>query len=167
GWGIGSFHPLQSLPDPHVGARALPGAWVGVTANGPLRERLRNLATDLGMHDFDLADGARPTYHSGAAAASNFLVAALDLAQQLFEKAAVPFAAAEPLALAAVSNAFSLGPRPSLTGPIVRQDWGTVRMQRSAAAALGEGALRQFDLLMEATAIAASVVVPADLKDSL
>ena len=166
GWETGSFHPLQSLPDPHIGARALPGSWVGVTAIGPLRERLRGLAASLKMHDFDLDDGSRPAYHSGAAAASNFLVAALDLAQQFFEKARVPFAAAEPLSSAVVRNAFALGSRPSLTGPIARRDWETVRLQRSAAAELGEEALRQFDLLAEATAIAASVVVPADLKDS-
>ncbi|MGH8924940.1 MAG: DUF2520 domain-containing protein [Acidimicrobiia bacterium] len=166
GWEVGSFHPLQTLPDPHVGARALHGAWVGLTADGPLRERLRRLAKDLGMRDFDLADDARPSYHSGAAAASNFILSALDLAQQFFENAEVPFAAAAPLASAVVSNAFSLGPRNSLTGPIAREDWDTVRLQRAAAFAIGEEVLRLFDLMAQATAITAGVVVPADLKAS-
>ena len=164
GWEVGSFHPLQSLPDPRDGARVLAGSWVAVTAGGRLRELLRGLAASLGMHDFDLDDEVRPAYHSGAAAASNFLVAALDLAQQFFEKAKVPFAAAEPLSKAVVSHAFALGARRSLTGPILRQDWETVRLQRSAAAEMGEEALTQFDLLTAATAITASVEVPADLK---
>lgn len=164
GWEAGSFHPLQSLPDPQVGARVLAGSWVAVTASGQVRELLRGLAASLGMNDFDLDDGVRSIYHSGATAASNFLVAALDLAQQFFEKARVPFAAAEPLSRAVVGHAFALGARPSLTGPIVRQDWETVRRQRSAAAELGDEALRQFDLLTAATAITASVIVPADLK---
>jgi predicted short-subunit dehydrogenase-like oxidoreductase (DUF2520 family) len=164
GWEVGSFHPLQSLPDPGEGARVLAGSWVAVTAQGRLRELLRGLAASLGMHDFDLDDEVRTSYHSGATAASNFLVEALDLAQQFFEKAKVPFAAAEPLSRAVVGHAFALGARPSLTGPIVRQDWETVRLQRSAAAEMGEEALRQFDLLAAATAITASVVVPTDLN---
>ncbi|HJU52419.1 MAG TPA: DUF2520 domain-containing protein [Acidimicrobiia bacterium] len=165
GWETGSFHPLQSLPDPQIGAGVLAGSWVGVTAGGRLRDLLRGLAASLGMHDFDLDDEVRSIYHSGAAAASNFLVAALDLAQQFFEKARVPFTAAEPLSKAVVGHAFALGARPSLTGPIVRQDWETVRLQRSAAAELGAEALRQFDLLAAATAIAASVAIPPDLRD--
>ncbi len=164
GWEVGSFHPLQSLPDPQEGARVLAGSWVAVTASGHVRELLRELAASLDMQDFDLDDQVRSIYHTGAAAASNFLVASLDLAQQFFEKARVPFAAAEPLSRAVVGHAFALGARPSLTGPIVRQDWETVRLQRSAAAELGEEALRQFDLLAAATAITASVVLPADLK---
>jgi predicted short-subunit dehydrogenase-like oxidoreductase (DUF2520 family) len=166
GWETGSFHPLQTLPDPYIGARALAGAWVGVTASGSLRARLGELASALRMHDFDLADDARTIYHAGAVAASNFLLAALDLAQQFFVKANVPFAAAEPLVSAVVSNAFALGPRPSLTGPIARQDWDTVRLQRAAAVELGAEVLRQFDYLAEATAITASVVIPSDLNES-
>jgi predicted short-subunit dehydrogenase-like oxidoreductase (DUF2520 family) len=165
GWQTGSFHPLQTLPDPYVGARALAGAWVGVTASGSLRGRLGELASSLRMREFDLADDARTIYHAGAVAASNFLLAALDLAQQFFVKANVPFAAAEPLAAAVVSNAFALGPRSSLTGPIARQDWDTVRLQRAAALELGAEALGQFDHLTEATAITAAVVIPSDLKE--
>jgi predicted short-subunit dehydrogenase-like oxidoreductase (DUF2520 family) len=116
------------------------------------------------MHDFDLPDGARAAYHAGATSASNFVLAALDLAHQLFELSGVPFAAARPLATAVVANAFVAGPRPALTGPVARQDWGTVRSQRAAAAQLGPQARQQFELLAEATAITAGVKIPEDLR---
>jgi predicted short-subunit dehydrogenase-like oxidoreductase (DUF2520 family) len=161
GWQTGSFHPLQTLPDPISGAGALAGAFVGVTATGELRQRLAALADDLGMTDFDLDDDHKPVYHAGAAAASNFLLAGLDLAEQLFSAAGVPFAAAGPLSAEALDNAYEKGPRQSLTGPIARGDWDTVRSQLRAARALGVD--RQFRLLVEATAITAGVDLPHDL----
>lgn len=163
GWKVGSFHPLQTLPDPFTGAAALSGAWVGITAVGSLRELLGRLASDLGMRAFDVADEARASYHAGAAAASNFLLGALDLAQRLFEQAGVPFPAAWPLAATVVSNAFELGPRPALTGPLARQDWDTIRRQHHAASELGQDARLQFEMLAKATAITAGVEIPSDL----
>lgn len=163
GWKIGSFHPLQTLPDPATGAAALSGSWVAVTAGGDLRRRLASLADDLGMTEFDLADSAKPAYHAGAAAASNFLLAGLDLAERLLRDAGVPFAAAAPLSAEILENAFEKGPRPALTGPIARGDWETVKAQLEAARKLGLG--HQFLLLAEATAVTAGVEFPAGLVE--
>ena len=33
GYRTGTFHPLQTLPNPDAGAAQLPGAWVGITAD--------------------------------------------------------------------------------------------------------------------------------------
>ena len=52
----------------------------------------------------------------------------------LFDAAGVPFAAAEPLVRAVVDNAFAIGPRAALTGPVARGDVGTVAAQRAAIA---------------------------------
>jgi predicted short-subunit dehydrogenase-like oxidoreductase (DUF2520 family) len=161
GWEVGSFHPLQTLPDPLTGASALAGAWVAITALGNLRRQLTSLADDLGMTAFDLADDAKPAYHAGAAAASNFLLAGLDLAEKLLGSAGVPFAAAGPLSAEVLDNAYEQGPRPALTGPIARGDWDTVRAQLRAARNLGIG--RQFRLLVEATAMMTGIDVPSDL----
>jgi predicted short-subunit dehydrogenase-like oxidoreductase (DUF2520 family) len=135
---VGSFHPLQTLPDAVTGADRLPGAWIAVTAPEPLRTVLRDLATSLGCTPFDLDDAVKATYHAGAAAAANFTLTALGVAERLFAEAGVPFAAARPLVEAVVANGFNLGPSAALTGPIARGDASTVRAQLDAVAALDD-----------------------------
>jgi len=128
----GSFHPLQTLSRAEDGAARLAGAHVAVTAKEPLRQLLWNLALSLGAAPFDLADEAKPLYHAGASAAANFPLAALAMAADLLEAAKVPFAAARPLVEAVVGNAFELGPRAALTGPVARGDVATVTGQAGA-----------------------------------
>lgn len=132
---IGSFHPLQTLPAPEPGAARIEGAWIGITATGPLRGSLDAYADSLGAHPFPLAEESKPLYHAAAAAAANFPLAALTMASDLFRAAGVPFAAAKPLVEAVVANAFELGPRASLTGPVTRGDVGTVAAQLEAVQA--------------------------------
>lgn len=128
------FHPLQTLPAPELGAARLEGAWIGVTASGPGRGALEALADSLGAHPFAIGDDAKPRYHAAAAAAANFPLAALTMAADLFAAAGVPFAAAKPLVEAVVANAFELGPRAALTGPVARGDVATVQSQLQAVA---------------------------------
>ena len=139
GAATGSFHPLQSLSDPETGARSLAGAWAGVTAEEPLFGLLTDLATSLDMIPFRLLDSVKPVYHAAASAASNYVVAALDLAASLLESASVPFEAVGPLSRTAVANAFAQGPRQALTGPIARGDWETVRGQFEAVKEISAG----------------------------
>ncbi len=134
GLATGSFHPLQTLPNPEAGAARLNGAFVAITAEPPLRERLESLAADLGATAFLLEDSAKPLYHAAAAAAANFPLAALAMAKDLFSAAGVPWAAARPLVDAVVANAFELGPRAALTGPVARGDVETVVGQLQAVA---------------------------------
>jgi len=129
---VGSFHPLQTLPTPEAGAARLAGAFIAVTADPPLRQQLEGLATDLGSTPFLLDDAAKPLYHAAAAAAANFPLVALTMAADLFAAADVPWAAARPLVEAVVANAFELGPRAALTGPVARGDTGTVADQLRA-----------------------------------
>ena len=130
----GSFHPLQTLPDPETGADRLGTAWVAVTAPSPLRETLHELAASFGGRAFDLDGDQKATYHAAAAAASNFPVAALAVSHDLFVAAGVPFEAAAPLVDAIVANAFELGPHAALTGPVARGDSETVAAQLAAVA---------------------------------
>jgi predicted short-subunit dehydrogenase-like oxidoreductase (DUF2520 family) len=133
GLAVGSFHPLQSLPTPEAGAARIGDAWVGVTtAHEALRAQLYALAESLGAHGFDLPDAAKATYHAAAAAAANFPLAALTMASDLFAAARVPWAAARPLVETVVANAFEMGPRPALTGPVARGDVATVASQLDA-----------------------------------
>ena len=165
GIATGSFHPLQSLTDPETGARSLPGAWAGLTAGEPLFGVLTDLAISLEMMPFRLLDADKPLYHAAAAAASNYVIAALDLARVLAGSASVPFEALAPLVRTAVENAFSLGPAAALTGPIARADWDTVRGQLDGVKAVDPVRARQFSLLAAATAITANTSLPDDLRE--
>ena len=150
----GSFHPLQTLPAPEAGARALAGSHVAVTTRS---ERLRNLlfelATDLGMKAFELSDERKPAYHAAAAAAANHVVEALAVAEDLFRAASVDPVVAQPLTRRVVDNVFEMGALASLTGPVARGDIGTVRGHLASADAIGAG--REFRLLTEALALRA------------
>jgi predicted short-subunit dehydrogenase-like oxidoreductase (DUF2520 family) len=160
---IGSFHPLQSFPDPEVGAKSLAGSWVGLTASEPLLGRLTELAATLSMIPFPLPDESKALYHASATAASNFVVAALDLADKLAKQTSVPFEAFQPLTTTAIANAFASGPAQTLTGPIARGDWETVRGQFEAVADSVPDRLQQFQAMVQATAITADRTFPDDL----
>jgi len=156
GVAIGSFHPLQTMPTPDAGAGRLAGASVAVTADEPLRSKLYDLAHTIGLHPFDLKDDDRAAYHAAAAAAANFPVAALAIAQRLFESTGVPFDAARPLVDAIVANAFESGPRAALTGPIARGDTATVTAQIDAVRATAPDLAVAFESMVDATTIVAT-----------
>jgi predicted short-subunit dehydrogenase-like oxidoreductase (DUF2520 family) len=148
----GSFHPLQTLPDPVRGAQALAGSWAAVTAGPDLAERLTALGESMGMRAFSLADEAKPLYHAAASAAANYVAEALALSADLARAAGVPFEAMEPLTRSVVDNVFRLGPDASLTGPIERGDTATVRGQLAAVEQESEALAAQFRSMAEATA---------------
>ncbi len=110
---------------------------MAVTADEPLRSELHSFAASLGGIPFDLRDADRTTYHAAAAAAANFPTAAFAIAQRLLESTGVPFDAVRPLVDRIVANAFELGPRASLTGPIARGDVDTIEAQVDAVRSYG------------------------------
>jgi predicted short-subunit dehydrogenase-like oxidoreductase (DUF2520 family) len=125
------------------------------TDDDPLADRLFALASSLGAHPFELADEQKPLYHAAAAAAANFPLTALAMAERLFTAAGVDFAAAGPLTAAVVANAARLGPMAALTGPVARGDVGTVRAQVAAVAAAAPDLVEHFVALVRATAAVA------------
>ena len=60
GTAIGGFHPLQTLPDPQTGSRALADAFVAIGGDPLGVDVLTHLASSLGMKPFRLDDSARP-----------------------------------------------------------------------------------------------------------
>jgi predicted short-subunit dehydrogenase-like oxidoreductase (DUF2520 family) len=79
-----SVHPLQTFTLDR-GPEQLDGAWAAVTGESTEARRLgRELAQTLGLHPFDLDDGARTLYHAGAAIASNYHVTLYRAASRLF-----------------------------------------------------------------------------------
>lgn len=155
GTAVGGFHPLQSLPDPVTGARALVGAFVAIDGDQLGVDLLTHFASSLGMEPFRLDDTARPAYHAAAAAASNFVVTALAISGDLFRSAGIDPKVSRPLVETAVANVFDRGAAASLTGPIARGDIETVIGHLTAAREVSEHVGRQFKLMAEATTIRA------------
>lgn len=153
GVAIGGFHPLQTLPDPVSGARALAGAYVGV--GGEAKAALFGFGSSLGMVPFELSDQSRPGYHAASAAAANFVVVALAQAFELYRHAGVHPQVAQPLIEQVVANVFEMGAEAALTGPIARGDVETVNGHIAAAEAVSATMGKQFRLFAEATAIRA------------
>jgi predicted short-subunit dehydrogenase-like oxidoreductase (DUF2520 family) len=155
GTAVGGFHPLQSLPDPETGAKALVGSFVAIGGDELGVDVLTHLASSLGMEPFGLDDPARPAYHAAAAAAANFVVTALAISGDLFQSADVDPRVSRPLVETAVANVFEKGAAASLTGPIARGDIETVIGHLTAAHEVSEHVGRQFKLMAEATTIRA------------
>ncbi len=164
GLDVGSFHPLQTLPEPVRGADALAGSTAAITGVDTVVDVLAGFARSLGMEPMRIADHQKPAYHAAAAAAANFVVTSLAVAADLLDSADVPLDAVRPLVRQVIDNAFEVGPENALTGPIARGDFDTVRGQLAAATAVSEELGVQFRLLAEATARRAGRD-PADLAE--
>jgi predicted short-subunit dehydrogenase-like oxidoreductase (DUF2520 family) len=140
------LHPLQTFTRAR-GPEQLDGAWAAVTSESEEARRAGLwLAKTLGLRPFDLADGARPLYHAGAAIASNYLVTLHEVAADLFRAAGAPPEALVPLMRRTIDNGFEL------TGPIERGDWATVDAHRRAIRAARPELEPLYDVLAEATA---------------
>ncbi|MCW5981705.1 MAG: DUF2520 domain-containing protein [Bryobacteraceae bacterium] len=134
----GGLHPLQTVPSPSQGLAALRGAFFAVGGDEPAAKWAEDIAGALGGHAFRIAPGARPLYHAAAVMASNYLVALVDAATSLMERAGVApdraLPALAPLVEASARNALALGPEKALTGPIRRGDAATVMRHLAALA---------------------------------
>lgn len=163
----GSFHPLQTLPGWEAGSRALPGAYVGITASEDWATELESLARSIGCRPIRVADERKALYHAAGGVAANYVAAALCVAEYMFRAAGVDPAAARPMVEQAVANAFDLGFREALTGPISRGDLGTVRRQIEAVDRHAPAASEAFRVLTRLTAeLAGRVEVEEILREA-
>jgi predicted short-subunit dehydrogenase-like oxidoreductase (DUF2520 family) len=124
-----SLHPLQTFTLDR-GAEQLDGAWAAVS--GESVEALAagtELARTLGLKPFELDDEMRPLYHAAASFVSAFFVTLHDVAGELMDAAGAPPEALEPLLRGTIENGFQH------TGPLVRDDWGTIERHADAIAA--------------------------------
>ncbi len=138
---IGSFHPLQSFPEPRM-PEAFRGSLIAIGASTmSLRRRLRRLARDLGARPRNVEDADRVVYHAAAVFASNYLVALAGQAVALLEtiewseREAV--AGLVPLMEGALAEVARRGPTGALTGPIRRGDVETVMRHLEALRGMG------------------------------
>ncbi len=167
GVSCGALHPLQTVPTAERGVEALRGSAFGVTAEADALRWAQEVVDALEGIFVCVPPAGRAAYHAAAVMASNHLVALLDAAEAIMERAGVPRREARralaPLIRASVSNALLTGPETSLTGPVERGDVATVSRHLEALAA----APHPFATLYQAGAaylleLAARRGVPAD-----
>jgi predicted short-subunit dehydrogenase-like oxidoreductase (DUF2520 family) len=145
-----SLHPLMAITaNPERAQDALRGAGAAVAGSTPRALAFaRDLATDLGMTPFEVADEDRAAYHAAASIASNFLVTLEAAAEQLLGR---DRALLVPLVRATVENWARLGAGRALTGPIARGDEATVTTHREAIEEREPQLLALYDALANAT----------------
>jgi predicted short-subunit dehydrogenase-like oxidoreductase (DUF2520 family) len=159
------LHPLQTFGEAAC-AETFEGAGCAIAGGsaGALAFA-RELAEELGMVPFEIAEEGRAAYHAAASIASNFLVTLEAAAERVAAGAGLDPAQARallaPLVRRTVSQWAEVGPERALTGPLARGDEATVTAQRDAVAGVAPELLGLFDELVERTRELAARPVPA------
>jgi predicted short-subunit dehydrogenase-like oxidoreductase (DUF2520 family) len=95
---------------------------------------------------FEIRDEDRPLYHAAASFASAFVVTLRDVAAGLMEAAGAPPEALDPLIVRTIENGFQH------TGPLVREDWETVKRHGEEIGARDPDLLALYTNLVETEA---------------
>lgn len=180
---VGSFHPLQSFPEPRM-PDSLRGVVVGVDSSTPaLLRRLSSLARALGARPKHVSDSQRALYHAAAVFASNYVDVLLGTAVKLLQLAGwtekEATAGLLPLTEGVLTTVRKRGPLRALTGPVRRGDVGTVERHLAVLSALpirpaasrpatfptsGEGAVPMVEQYRMLGLIALEIAVEAGLE---
>jgi len=130
GVACGMLHPLQTFADPPPGVERLERITFGLAGDRQALDWADEIVRLLEGRGLYIASDRLSWYHAGAVLASNALLAVIDAATILMERAGVERKAAlralEPLSRTSLDNVFARGPRAALTGPIARGDIATV-----------------------------------------
>lgn len=126
---IGSLHPLQSFASSDVSFRDI---YMAVDGSEAAQTMGKEIATSLGAQVFHVPAEERKAYHAAACFASNYVVTAVAIAQELMSKwAPTPeagLAALMPLFDGTANNLHQTKlAREVLTGPIARGDTNTIK----------------------------------------
>jgi predicted short-subunit dehydrogenase-like oxidoreductase (DUF2520 family) len=136
GANIGKMHPIAALSG---GPKRLRGIVWGIDGDEMLLPALMLVVHQLGGWPMPLASVDLPLYHAATVVASNFTLALLAVASELWAASGAslpPLTALLPLLRGTIDNLETLGLEQALTGPIVRGDVATVatHLERVAAA---------------------------------
>ena len=134
--GVGTMHPLSAIADGKTAMRTLKGTVFGVEGDERGRATAAKLVGAIGGIVLALDSSQMAAYHTAAALASNYVVAAIDAAAEVLAIAGVaPAEAARalvPLAEGALRNITAHGTTGGLTGPIRRGDAPTIQRHLDA-----------------------------------
>lgn len=128
---IASIHPIQTFANIKLAIEKIPGSFFGITADDKAKEIAEHIVRDLDGIPLDIADENKILYHAAACIASNYLVALLDIARQVYNLVGISdedaIAAMMPLIKGTVDNIEKVGTTNALTGPIIRGDKKTIK----------------------------------------
>ena len=134
--GVGTIHPLSAIADGKAAMRTLKGTVFGVEGDEHGRATAAKLVGAIGGIVLALDSSQMAAYHTAAALASNYVVAALDAAAETLAMAGVApndaVRALVPLAEGALRNISARGTTGGLTGPIRRGDAPTIQRHLEA-----------------------------------
>jgi len=130
------LHPLQSVPTMELGEKNIPGSYFRIEADPEAAATAHGLVKAMGgielvMPKWTSGRESAALYHAGAVAASNYLVALVDLSLRFYEALGADrkdaLKAVLPLIKGTLANIESVGVPEALTGPIMRGDVQTLR----------------------------------------
>lgn len=140
-----ALHPLQSLPEPEVGAASLRQCYYAVAGD----DIAQQMAEELSGKWFSIDDADRAIYHCAAVIASNHTVALLGQVERLATSIGVPFEAFESIVSTSIANTWASGPAAALTGPASRGDQVTIDAHRAALIERHADELESYDAAVE------------------
>ncbi|MER3430591.1 MAG: hypothetical protein C4324_06015 [Blastocatellia bacterium] len=131
---IGSLHPLVSIADPISGVKTLRSGYFGIEGTDRARRIGSEIARKIGSGWFEITADKKPLYHTAAVLAAGHLVALLDAAFEVIERAIDPDSPRFllPLVKSVIENLENTNTETSLTGPLARGDAKTVERHLKA-----------------------------------
>jgi predicted short-subunit dehydrogenase-like oxidoreductase (DUF2520 family) len=131
GAAVASFHPVQTfagrIPQPEI----FRGIYFGIEGQPKARQFGKKLAARLGARTLVLSAEEKPVYHLACSISSNFLVLLLFEVKELLKSIGLEekdiLEILTPLLNKTLQNVKKLGTEKSLTGPVVRGDYQTVK----------------------------------------
>lgn len=126
-----SVHPLLAVSDRYESYQELPKALITIEGEKAHLPKLKSFLESTGLTVCEIDSEAKVRYHGAAVFASNLVVGLLSAASDEFAKCGLPEEhlgmAMESLVLGNVKKVLAVGGSDALTGPVERNDVGTVK----------------------------------------
>ena len=133
---VASIHPLQSFSSIDQAIQNIPGSYFGITADKKAQKIAKNIVRDLGGISLLISSDQKPLYHAAACFASNYLVSLMNVVESIYQAIGLNEKDAKkaylPLVYGSLKNIDKSGSIHSLTGPIARCDFGTIKKHITA-----------------------------------
>jgi predicted short-subunit dehydrogenase-like oxidoreductase (DUF2520 family) len=131
GASVASIHPLQSFSSIDQAIKNIPGSCFGVTADKKSLSMAKSIVHNLEGIPIIISTCQKPLYHAAACFASNYLVSLMNVVESIYKSIGIKEKDAKkaylPLVYGSLKNIEKSGSILSLTGPIARGDFGTVK----------------------------------------
>jgi len=123
----GSLHPLQTFTRGDTADR-FHGIWFSLQGDESIFPVLRDLIKPTGGHSKVFSSSQKSAMHLAAVFASNYLVALMDVADQIAGEEGINdgLKILEPIVQQTLDNIYSKGSKQSLSGPVARGDRSTI-----------------------------------------